>query len=183
VKGEKGTVELTGYLKMRKIATADAETALAQQIEELKLTLENVKAKEDLELEWRRFNGISMPKKPREKSLGVIHTVIGARKKQLEQQVKAYLEKNTIPADFLTENALEGLLEEAEKEVGTKYLDEFEKLRDYNGLFEAILSQFNETAKSDFFGDIVPKKSDPLDFYPGVAKFVFKANLNRPIEF
>jgi hypothetical protein len=188
VAGEKGTIKLTGYLKVKMIS-ADPEANLALQIEDLKRTLQNVKDRERLQARWNDFKGLNMPRAPRDETLTLIHKGLKGRKSALEKQIEPYLKDRVIPKVFMTEGSLDKLLSDAGEELNPKSKEDYDALLAYNTSFETMLRQFNYTAGSDFLGDIEVKESKPLDFYrllhkgEDVAKFELKANLNRPIDF
>lgn len=185
VEGEKGFIELTGYLRIKRISGTSQDIAI--QVEELRQILESKKQKFELELAWKTFNDIQMPPKPtRNILLKVIYGQIETRKKQLEEQIKSYAKGEEIRTDFMTQGALERLFEKALEEIGDNEISkkELQNLKEYSDKFERILEMFNSTARSDFFGTIETINYSKLDFMVGeVAKFIFKAKLNRAIQF
>ena len=165
------------------------EEDLARQVEVLKLDLQNKAARDRLMYNWERFIDIPEPRAPRREDaeLQIAFNAMKSRKATLTKQMKAYREKGTIPRDLLNEGALKELLEDLEeKDVDKAKLEE---VKTYNTELENILDQFNETVRTDFFGDIEVVKFNQPEYLElkysnqRLAKFDLKANLNRPLEF
>ena len=109
----KGTVELTGYLKLGNITgETDHVKVAATKIEEFKRVLQSDDTRDTFRYSWNHFDE-KLPEVRNEKLKAIANAMRQLRKK-LDKQANSYLDKNKriIPMEFIPENSLDMRLEE-----------------------------------------------------------------------